>query len=121
MLGGYGKFAGGEVHKTFHKLTAPHKELRLKANFHFIDSWEGETGYAKLNNQFVWADTYDHTTAKTGINICGAVAAEGKFATPIDVVIPHNTSILTVTFGATLDQSPYDESWGVDDVMIMLR
>merc|ERR1711998_284717 len=117
MLGGYGKFSGGEVSKTFRKLAA-HKELRLKLNYHFIDAWEGETAYAKVDHMYVWTDSYDHNTAKAGINVCGAPAAEAKFAVPIDVVIPHNATSVTVTFGATLDQSPFEQSWGVDDIMI---
>jgi len=120
MLGGYGKFSGGEVSKTFRKLAA-HKELRLKCNYHFIDAWEGETAYAKVDHMYVWTDSYDHNTAKAGINVCGAPAAEAKFAVPIDVVIPHNATSVTVTFGATLDQSPFEQSWGVDDIMIFLR
>merc|ERR1711871_1743296 len=120
MLGGYGKFSGGEVSKTFRKLAA-HKELRLKLNYHFIDAWEGETAYAKVDHMYVWTDSYDHNTAKAGINVCGAPAAEAKFAVPIDVVIPHNATSVTVTFGSTLDQSPFEQSWGVDDIMIFLR
>ena len=40
MLGGYGKFAGGEVRKQFAQLP-PHQKLRIVANFHFIDGWVG--------------------------------------------------------------------------------
>lgn len=120
MLGGYGKFGGGEVSKTFRKLAA-HSALRLKCNYHFIDSWEGETAYAKLDHMYVWTDSHDHTTAKAGINICGSAAAESKFAVPIDVVIPHNSTSVTVAYGATLDGSSFEQSWGVDDIMIYLR
>jgi hypothetical protein len=49
-LGGYGLTAGGEISKTFRQLPA-HAEIRLKANFHFIDAWSGETAFAKLENQ----------------------------------------------------------------------
>ena len=48
MLGGYGKFAGGEVKKTFTDLP-PHNQLRIEANYSFIDSWSGETGFMRLN------------------------------------------------------------------------
>lgn len=40
MLGGYGKFAGGEVRKTFSGLP-PHQKLRIVAAYHFIDGWVG--------------------------------------------------------------------------------
>jgi len=121
MLGGYGMFAGGEVTRTIKGLKAKHKELRVKANFHFIDSWESETAYLKVDGDFMWSDIYDYQVARTGVNICGSVAAEGKYTSHIDVVIPHNTSSVTLTFGSTLDQSPFDESWGVDDIEILVR
>jgi len=38
ILGGCGKFAGGEVNKVFRNLPA-HNMVRMRANFHFIDKW----------------------------------------------------------------------------------
>ena len=61
MLGGYGAFAGGEVSKLYVRLDSPHTELRLKATFHFIDRWAGESAYAKLDNQYVWVEQLGHT------------------------------------------------------------
>jgi hypothetical protein len=74
------------------------------ANYHFIDAWEGETGFAKINDQIVWADTHDAEGEK-GISLCGRKdVAEGKFASKIDVTIPHTESFLKLSFGATLDE-----------------
>jgi hypothetical protein len=127
ILGGYGRFAGGEVWKTFVGLP-PHKEVRLKANFHFIDSWGGETGYAKLEHRVVWTDSYDQAASSSGINLCGSAAPEGKYSQPIEVNIPHvctgaanEVCALTVSFGSTLSLSPTEQSWGVSDVMIFVR
>jgi hypothetical protein len=121
ILGGYGKFAGGEVTKLFRQLPE-HTQIRVKATFHFIDAWTGETAFAKLDHQLVWTDMHDHMTSKNGINICGsASSAEGKFAVPIDVTIPHTSSALTVSFGSTLTASALEASWGVSDVQILVR
>mgnify|MGYP004272527497 FL=1 len=46
---------------------------------------------------------------------------ENKFAVPIDVVIPHATSVVNVLFGAELERAATEGSWGVSDVQIMLR
>merc|ERR1711865_1024964 len=59
MLGGYRMFAGGEVKKTFENLPA-HKMLRVVANFHFIDAWTGEYAYSRVDDNYVWTDTYSH-------------------------------------------------------------
>ena len=121
MLGGFGAFAGGEVQKLFVRLDSPHTELRLKATFHFIDRWSGETAYAKLDNQIVWTDSYELDSNSLGINLCGSPDPENKFAVPIDVVIPHTTSACTVSFGALLEGPATRASWGVSDVQLLLR
>ena len=40
------------------RLDTPHTELRLKATFHYIDRWEGASAYARVDSQFVWAESY---------------------------------------------------------------
>ena len=40
---------------------------------------------------------------------------------PIDVVIPHATSVVNVLFGAELERPATEGSRGVSDVQIMLR
>jgi len=47
MLGGYGRSANFENKKNYHNLP-PHSEIRVKANFHFIDFWKGESGFMKI-------------------------------------------------------------------------
>ena len=49
MLGGYEKFGGGEISKNF-KYLPLHTAIRIKAIFHYIDFWSGETAYLKINN-----------------------------------------------------------------------
>jgi hypothetical protein len=121
ILGGYGQFAGGEVTKTYRQLPE-HNEIRVKATFHFIDAWQGETAFAKLDHQVVWTDMHDQMATKNGVNICGSASTtEGKFAVPIDVVIPHTSSSLAVSFGSTLASSPLEASWGVSDVQVLVR
>merc|ERR1712176_1176876 len=49
LLGGCDKFIGGETTKTYTGLPE-HSQVRVKANFYMIDSWGGETGYAKVES-----------------------------------------------------------------------
>merc|ERR1711907_382484 len=124
LLGGFGKFAGGEVHKTFRDLP-PHDQVRVKASYHFIDSWTGETAFAKLDHKIVWTDSYDQQNSKVGVQICGSPAPESKFGVPIDIVMPHQCSedsacSLTVAFGSTLTLPPTEQSWGITDLQIFV-
>jgi hypothetical protein len=120
ILGGCGKFAGGEVSKVFRNLPV-HDVVRLRANFHFIDKWGGETAYARLQDNYVWTDSFDQVSSKTGVDLCCSPAPESKYSVPVDVTLPHSDTSLKVTFGSTLSGSPLDQSWGVSDVQIYVR
>merc|ERR1711871_66782 len=127
MIGGHCSVQGkpsGDVSKTFTNLPA-HSHVRVVAKYHFIDSWEGETGYAKVGGRVVWADTHDfaeHKQSKNGISMCGSdEVAEHKWGQPVDVTLPHTGGDVTVAFGATLDQNTCDEAFGVTDVSVYVR
>ena len=124
MLGGYCQFSNIEVTKTFEGL-GPHTQAKILATFHFIDAWIGETAYMKVSlqgeYQYVWTDNYKAGQASSGINVCGAHHAEGKFMAGIEVMIPHSDNSLQVAFGALLDEDSCDESWGVSMFQIYIR
>jgi hypothetical protein len=88
MLGGYGKFAGGEVLKTISDIPM-HKQLKIVANFHFIDAWSGESGFMRASvgrdggMEYLWTEKYDYSKARNGINVCGSKYAEGKLTSSI--------------------------------------
>lgn len=128
MLGGFCKFGQGEVTKTFSGLP-PHKQLRVVANYHFIDRWIGESGYLKLNIGQgggavpVWSEQHTQAEAKHGLSLCGQEATpEGKFSVPIDISVPHHEDSVAVTVGSTMDSSdPCDESWGISGFELWTR
>lgn len=124
MLGGYCLFSSQEVTKSFEDLPT-HSAVKIVANYHFIDAWIGETGYLKAliegENQYVWTEGYKAGQAGTGKNLCGAHHDEGKFFAGIEVVLPHTEDKLELTFGATLEEDPCDESWGVSGLQIYTR
>jgi len=120
ILGGCGKFANGEVSKTYFNLPS-HGVVRVKANYHFIDRWGGETAYAKLQDRYVWTDSFDAQSTKQGIDICCSPDPESKYSTPIDVTLPHTDTTLKLAFGSTLTLSPTEQSWGVSDVQVFVR
>jgi hypothetical protein len=126
MLGGYCQFGGGEFQKSFLSLPS-HSQLRVQATYHFIDAWDNEAGYMRLNNgrngdlQYAWIERYSAFVGSNGINVCGGRWPEGKLSSPIDVVIPHKSDNITVSFGSTIEQDPCDESFGVSGVRIYVR
>ena len=123
MLGGYCHFGGGQTQKTFVNLPA-HSQVKVEATYHFIDAWDGESGYMTINNgkngemEYAWIEQY---SAFLGSNVCGGRWPEGKFASPISVVVPHKNETITIGFGATIEQDPCDESFGVSGIRIYTR
>jgi hypothetical protein len=120
-LAGHCKNVNGEVTKTYTGLPE-HTHIRVQARYHFLDSWEGETAFAKIDNKIVWTDTND----VRGLNpdtksICGGEHADSKFSVPVDVTTRHSADSITISFGATLDEHPCDESFGIDDVIVSFR
>ena len=126
MLGGYCHFGGGEASKTYRSLSN-HTQVKIEATYHFIDAWDGESGYMKINNgkngemEYAWIEKYSAFLGSNGINVCGGRWSEGKFASPISIVIPHKNDSITIAFGATIEQDPCDESFGVSGIRIYIR
>mgnify|MGYP000915868164 CR=1 FL=1 len=126
MLGGYCKFAAGEVLKTFSNLPK-HTLLRIEATYHFIDAWTGEAGFMRINNgkngamQYIWTENYSAYIGGNGINVCGGRWPEGKFSSHINVNIPHTKSEVTIGFGSTTEQDACLESFGVSGIRIYIK
>ena len=75
-LGGHCNFSFNEVSKIYRNLTE-HNSLRVNAAFHMFDSWEGETGFMKIDDEIVW--TKQGTHSDKGINICGGDSNDPAF------------------------------------------
>jgi len=99
-----------------------HKFVRLQARYHFLDSWEGETAFAKIEDRIVWSEVNDvRGMHPRTLNSCGGEHPDTKISVPIDVTIPHKGDKILISFGSNLDEHPCNESFGVDDVMISIR
>jgi hypothetical protein len=137
MLGGPGKTRNGIVSKTF-KLPKGHTEIRVSAVFHFIDQWEGETGFMQVGNadeeqgcanlDYVWTEAYDQRLVSSAVSVCGADIGEGRFSVPVEVVIPHTEESVVVTLGSTLGKQKVGQfdtgiqaSWGMSSFEIYVR
>ncbi|CAG9322267.1 unnamed protein product [Blepharisma stoltei] len=125
MLGGYCQFSAGESWKEFKDLPE-HSQLRVKANYHMIDEWRGETAYLKIGSsddmETVWTQSYDVNSSKDPMNICGEDdVGEGKFSIAVDIKIDHSDSSVIISFGSTLEQQPCEKSWGISGLQIYIR
>lgn len=94
FLGGHCNFGGEEVFKVYKNLPV-HKMIKITANFHFFDKWEGEEAYMNVDKVPVWSDTYQWCDKvmqwyckKYSINACGA-----EFPDRLSVPINYESKI----------------------------
>ena len=91
FLGGNCNFAGDDVSKKYINIPN-HSMIRITANFHFFDKWEGEEAFMYLNNRPVWSDSYKWCDKvmlwyckKFAINACGGEYPD-RMSVPIDFI-----------------------------------
>eukprot|EP00164_Ancoracysta_twista_P004339 GFYU01005846.1.p1 GENE.GFYU01005846.1~~GFYU01005846.1.p1 ORF type:complete len:216 (-),score=37.50 GFYU01005846.1:269-916(-) len=117
IMGGFGKFAAGQVFTMFENLPE-HQYVRVKANYYFIDKWDGESGFLKVDDEYAWVRMY--TQPKEAWNVCGNDQVGDAAGEAVDVVVPHTQSQLKLDFGSNLSKGAYHASWGVGDVLLAL-
>lgn len=117
MLGGYNVFGdGASTTKTFDLRGVPHGTANVRARVYIIDSWDGEAARMSLDGTRV----FDATFGAGNSNLCGAGWWDvGR--RNVSGAVPHSTNSLDVNFTSTLNQGADDESFGVDDVRVLVR
>jgi len=123
MLGGYEVLgSGAAVEKTFETLAA-HTQLRVIFNFIKIDSWDYEHAYLYIDDELAWQS--DALYPSEGDQICGrsTSAASADFndkLIPVDVTVVHISNTATLRVTTNLNSPATDESWGIQDVHVLL-
>jgi len=127
ILGGHCKTASQELSKTFDKLPE-HKQVKVQANYYFIDNWDDDTGWMKIDGAWAWTEEYTWCRqtflmlCTKGKSICGKEEYPDKIGRMIDAAALHTADAVTVTFGTTFDYADACEaSYGVNAVTIWIR
>ena len=75
LLGGYCRTSTQTLSKSFSNLPQ-HTRVRIQANFHFIDSWTGDTAYMKVTETedmhsmaYAWTDSFDYVSTHNAVNV----------------------------------------------------
>jgi len=128
MLGGFKSLSMQTVKKTYQDLPK-HDRLMIRATYHFIDQWGGETGFMQTSvgknskMEYVWTETYDESDYTHTVDVCGSEVGEGRFSSPVEVSVPHTADVVTVAFGSTISATPAGSSgfYGVSSVEVYVR
>ena len=127
MLGGYGTLSVQKIFKKFENLPN-HTSLKVQFNYHFIDAWDQESGFMQANirtgtgdYEYLWIENYTAFMGDLGVNVCGGKWPEGKFSVPVEVTFPHQSSSVSLQFGSTLNEDPYNASFGISSLRIYFK
>jgi hypothetical protein len=118
ILGGVGMFgAAASASKTFDLHGLVHSQVRVTMDFIKIGEWDNENGVVSVAGQKLFDETF---AANDGPNSqCGAVAPEQ--ASAVDVMVDHTANAVEVTVSSTLDSDDNDESFAIDNVVVMIK
>ena len=127
-----GPYQSCEVTKTF-QLPSDHTRLKLTANFHFLDHWNDQVAYLKVNGKMVWQKghtmcgslsvipDFDQGCQTKGVNACGGSGVD-RMGERVVYQMEYFSNKIELTWGATLEAAggaaQSDASWGVDDLEI---
>lgn len=135
-----GSFDDGSFEAVKAFLLPPHQRLKVQARFHFIDKWEGQSVFVKVDGQIVWIQRHNWCSkllitmcepkADAGddgmtINACGDASFPDRLSVPVEVTLAHTEEALEISFGSNLpvatdNVGPSNASWGVDDLQISI-
>jgi hypothetical protein len=118
FLGGAQEFGLGAATERSYALRAlPHMEARVVLDYLVLDSWDGESAVVEVDGVTVYNASFSHGG---GPNQCGAGFGDlGR--QHVASQRAHSADTLSVRVSSTLDQDAGDESFGVDDVRILIR
>ncbi|MEY4514252.1 MAG: hypothetical protein RLZZ450_6374 [Pseudomonadota bacterium] len=113
-----GLFANDDVaSRTYDLLSIPHSEALVSLDYVVVDTWDGESAFVDVDGARVYNTqfTYGGTT-----DLCGG-GWNDRGPQPVSSQAAHTTNSLLLQISSTLDQGTADESFGVDDVRVMVR
>ncbi|KAL4487128.1 hypothetical protein ABPG72_001580 [Tetrahymena utriculariae] len=96
----------------------PHYKLTISFTVYLIDSWDNEEFYLKIDGTKIFSQQYDYNTFKD--QICGLSEYKDK-KDQVQKTISHNTPTVEVIISSALDETPYNESFGIRDLYILLE
>ncbi|EAR84803.2 zinc finger lsd1 subclass family protein (macronuclear) [Tetrahymena thermophila SB210] len=122
--GGVQLFGGANLASSKSKITwkssnlDPHYQLTISFKAYIIDSWDKENFYILIDNNKIFEINEDYNNFND--QICGLSEYEDKIET-ISKTIAHSNPAIEVIISSNLDESPYNESFGIRELYILLE
>jgi hypothetical protein len=117
VIGGYGLTSDTSFDIDIGTGGIGHGDVKLRMYYLFIDTWDGESGYAKIDGSTIWSSSRDGCS---GSDICGRTDC-GDTRHDIHETASHSAGSINLRVGSSLNQDPGDESFAVDDVAVWIK
>jgi hypothetical protein len=117
MLGGVCQVSNKEIFKVYN--LASHNQVKVEAFYHYIGSWDSNTGFMKVDDKFVWTERCNSLNKPT-VKICPDFEI-CKLATPISFTLGHTKDKFKLSFGSTLEGNSCDRSYAISEVRIYIK
>lgn len=105
-----------------------HSEIKVNLSFHFIDAWNGEQAWVKIDDKLVWTDTYEwcnipwlNNCQKRGQNACGNKNYPDNMGQLVSFTKLHTEQELKITVGTSIEKGNCDAQWGIDNIEVFYR
>jgi len=127
ILGGHNVLNTDSITKTY--ALPKHAEIQVTARFSFIDDWDDDWAFMKLDGNTMWTEQYVWCPeaftfiCKEGHNACGNPKFPDRLSRLITVSMPHTAPSLTIEFGSMIHEAVPSSivSYGVSSVTIEVR
>jgi len=118
--------ANESISKTIKDLPN-HQELQIALNFHFLDEWEGEQAWIKIDGNVVWAkahkwcnNIFSNVCMEHGIDSCGRSFPD-TFGYLVQFSLLHNQNKVSIEIGSSLALNSCKANWAIDNLIISVR
>ncbi|CAD8170515.1 unnamed protein product [Paramecium octaurelia] len=119
IVGGFEKFAFGVAATKFLQLP-PHYKMKITITFFVIDTWDAnEYCHLYVDENLVFKQLYDYSQGQA--HICGQTGNHRQDSIQeIQTEFLHSGATAFIELTTTLDQIPFDESWGFRNFRLFL-
>ena len=118
FLGGFGEAGRGAYAQLTITSLPPHEAVRVQLRFLKIDSWDGERASVTVDGVPLWSRAF---RGQDGAGSeCGLRGAYHEQLVAVDETVPHASPTAVIRVSTTLNESPENEAWAINDVSIAI-
>ena len=121
IFGGYDSWGGGGyASKTYTGLPTPHYQVTIGIQLFFLDSWDDEYCYVKVDDTTVYQESFN--TFNSPVEYCGRSGEfyKDQIKTVTSTPAAHTDSNLVLMITTNINEAASEESFGFNNIQIII-